>query len=261
MGNCLFGGEGGGGSELEPLNLIQVVTCNGGIMEFHPPVTAGCILNEFSAGHNLYQGGGRRLDKNVEGSLCKPLQHDEQLLPGKSYWLLPWASQSQLVAGDGGGGRSHVRSKSAAPIMMTTTTGNNINSYMPVVMPVVATTAAMSAPAPYRMSLQESESHLLKRSYTEVFSRSRNMIRRKQNKRRGGVWKVKLVISTERLVDILSQEDRTQELIDHVRTVANCRGVSLSSSSSSSIVVGTADQLSCSVSDRSIAASSSTIHE
>ncbi|XP_028779785.1 uncharacterized protein LOC114736180 [Neltuma alba] len=37
-----------------------------------------------------------------------------------------------------------------------------------------------------------------------------------------GVWKVKLVISPEQLSDILSQESRTEALIESVRTVAKC---------------------------------------
>ncbi|CBI34601.3 unnamed protein product, partial [Vitis vinifera] len=41
------------------------------------------------------------------------------------------------------------------------------------------------------------------------------------------VWKVKLVICPEQLLEILSQEARTQELIESVRTVAKCgNGVS-----------------------------------
>ncbi|RWR87671.1 UvrABC system protein C [Cinnamomum micranthum f. kanehirae] len=37
-----------------------------------------------------------------------------------------------------------------------------------------------------------------------------------------GVWKVKLVISPEQLTEILSQESRTEALIESVRTVAKC---------------------------------------
>ncbi|CAI8607749.1 unnamed protein product [Vicia faba] len=37
-----------------------------------------------------------------------------------------------------------------------------------------------------------------------------------------GVWKVKLVISPEKLSKILSQESRTEALIESVRTVAKC---------------------------------------
>lgn len=39
---------------------------------------------------------------------------------------------------------------------------------------------------------------------------------------RSGVWKVKLVISPEQLSEILSQESRTEALIESVRTVAKC---------------------------------------
>ncbi|KAF8413395.1 hypothetical protein HHK36_001376 [Tetracentron sinense] len=69
---------------------------------------------------------------------------------------------------------------------------------------------------PYRMSF---DNHgMLKRSdHLEVSPRYNN----------SGVWKVKLVISPEQLSEILSQEARTEELIESVRTVAKCgNGVS-----------------------------------
>ncbi|KAJ8764893.1 hypothetical protein K2173_010358 [Erythroxylum novogranatense] len=73
--------------------------------------------------------------------------------------------------------------------------------------------------APYRMSLDYQGA--LKRSYTEAFSRCGNH----------GFWKVKLAISPEQLLEILSQEGRTEELIENVRAVAKCgNGISLSSS-------------------------------
>lgn len=37
-----------------------------------------------------------------------------------------------------------------------------------------------------------------------------------------GVWKVRLVINTDQLSEILSQEARTEALIESVRTVAKC---------------------------------------
>ncbi|CAK9170346.1 unnamed protein product [Ilex paraguariensis] len=67
-----------------------------------------------------------------------------------------------------------------------------------------------SVAVPYRMSFGSHQ--VFKRSYTQVLC-GYNKI---------GVWKVKLVISPEQLLDILSQEARTQELIESVRTVAKC---------------------------------------
>lgn len=69
---------------------------------------------------------------------------------------------------------------------------------------------------PYRLSLDCRSS--LKRSYTEVFGRS-------------GVWKVKLVITPEELVEILSEESRTQELVESMSAVAKCSGVVTNGSS------------------------------
>lgn len=39
-----------------------------------------------------------------------------------------------------------------------------------------------------------------------------------------GVWKVRLVINPEQLSEILSQDSRTEELIESVRAVAKCGG-------------------------------------
>ncbi|KAL7228053.1 hypothetical protein ACSBR1_022848 [Camellia fascicularis] len=64
---------------------------------------------------------------------------------------------------------------------------------------------------------------MLKRSYIEVFSRPY-----KYNNG-GRVWKVKLVISPGQLLEILSHETRTQELIESLRTVAKCRNIGVSS--------------------------------
>ncbi|XP_010251984.1 PREDICTED: uncharacterized protein LOC104593717 [Nelumbo nucifera] len=76
--------------------------------------------------------------------------------------------------------------------------------------------SSSSLVTPYRMSFDNQG--ILKRSESEVvFPRCSNT----------GVWKVKLVISREQLMEILSQEARTEALIESVRTVAKCgNGVS-----------------------------------
>lgn len=66
---------------------------------------------------------------------------------------------------------------------------------------------------PYRTSFDHDKG-VLKRSYTEVMSKHANNC---------GIWKVKLVISPEQLMEILSKEAHTQELIESVTTVAKCR--------------------------------------
>ncbi|KAL5551510.1 hypothetical protein UlMin_001686 [Ulmus minor] len=166
MGNCLFGGLG------DSDQVIKVVTSNGGVMEFFFPITAGSLTVEFP-GHGIFRS---------QDLFWKPLSHQEELLPGKSYYLLPLNIPG--AAGDGSIVREgHVRSNS------------------------IPTSSII---APYRMSLDYQG--MLKRSYTEAFSRYNN----------GGFWKVKLVISPEQLLEILSQEGRTQELIESVRTVAKC---------------------------------------
>nr|KYP61912.1 hypothetical protein KK1_016426 [Cajanus cajan] len=69
-------------------------------------------------------------------------------------------------------------------------------------------------------------------------------------------WKVKLVITPQQLMDILSQEARTKELIESVRIVAKCgvaAGGILPASAAASIV---SDQWSLSSSGRSACDSS-----
>ncbi|KZV16362.1 hypothetical protein F511_12252 [Dorcoceras hygrometricum] len=83
--------------------------------------------------------------------------------------------------------------------------------------------AAVSFKAPYRMSVDDVGVVKRKSSEAEVFSRFKS----------GGVWKVRLVISTEQLSEILSQEARTEELIEDVRTAVKCATGSSSSAANS----------------------------
>lgn len=119
----------------------------------------------------------------------KPLPHHEELVAGESYHLLPLDDDSKddntRVHGKIVRRQGHVRSISSV-------------------------SSSSTLAAPYRMSLDYQGN--LKRSYTEVFSRYNN----------GRFWKVKLAICPEQLSEILSQEARTQELIESVRTVAKC---------------------------------------
>ncbi|KAK8495917.1 hypothetical protein V6N13_026906 [Hibiscus sabdariffa] len=169
MGNCLFGGLG------EEDGVIKVITSNGGVMEFSAPITAGTITDEFP-GHAIFRS---------QDLFWKPLFHHEDLLPGKSYYLLPLDGKE----GSGDSGQivreGHVRSNSIPTSLV----------------------------APYRMSCDCQGT--LKRSHTDVLSRYKYSSST-------GFWKVKLVITPEQLLEILSQEARTQELIESVRTVAKC---------------------------------------
>ncbi|KAG4917089.1 hypothetical protein JHK87_054646 [Glycine soja] len=65
---------------------------------------------------------------------------------------------------------------------------------------------------PYRMSTCDNNNNSNSRMWSEaaeVFPRE-------------GVWKVKLVISPEQLLEILSQESRTEAFVESLRTVAKC---------------------------------------
>ncbi|KDP32099.1 hypothetical protein JCGZ_12560 [Jatropha curcas] len=133
----------------------------------------------------------------------RPLSLNEDLLAGNSYYLLPVNSTKiggQVVR------EGHVRSKS---------------------------TPTSSVITPYRMSFDYQG--MLKRSYTEAFSSSRYS----SNNSHEGFWKVKLVISPDQLLEILSQENQTHELIENMRAVAKCgNGIS----SSGSAAAGFSDQ-------------------
>ncbi|KAK6783506.1 hypothetical protein RDI58_021303 [Solanum bulbocastanum] len=65
--------------------------------------------------------------------------------------------------------------------------------------------------APYRMSFDS-------QGRSEALYRYNNI----QKKKGSRFWKVKLVITPKQLLEILSQETTTQELIENVRTVAKC---------------------------------------
>ncbi|KAF8008119.1 hypothetical protein BT93_K1951 [Corymbia citriodora subsp. variegata] len=162
--------------------LVKVVSPNGGVMEFYTPIAVRTITDEFP-GHGIF-----RAHDLFWNSL--PLQ--EELVAGESYYLLPYGS------GDGS------RSRDQRLLL-----GNEVVREGHV----RSTSIPSSLVAPYRMSLDYQGT--LKRSYTEVFSRE-------SGKSNNGVWKVKLVICPEQLLEILSQVCRTQELIESVRAVVKC---------------------------------------
>ncbi|XP_074317649.1 uncharacterized protein LOC141653708 [Silene latifolia] len=166
MGNCLIG-------SMTNAERIQVVSGNGGIMEFNGPLTAGVILEEFPC-HAIVNG---------DDLLWTPLSNHQELHPGLPYLLLPLHTDKYAFQEKVG----HVRSKSIP--------------------------TSRGAVPPFRMSFDRRQNVALKRSNTDVLSR---------HKKGGGVWKVKLAISSEQLLEIFSEEVRTQELIESVRTVAKC---------------------------------------
>ncbi|PRQ16734.1 hypothetical protein RchiOBHm_Chr7g0187471 [Rosa chinensis] len=202
MGNCLFGGLGEAGG------VVQVTTSNGGIMEFYAPITVSSITDEFPS-HGIFRS---------HDLFWKPLANSEELVAGQSYYLLPLNSQSD-----------HLGSSSTSTGQIVRQ-GHVRSNSIPL--------PTLLAGAPYRMSLDYQG--MVKRSYTEAFSRYNNV----------SFWKVKLVISPEQLLEILSQEGRTQELIESVRTVAKC------GSGSVSAAVGFSDQWSLSSSSRNASSTS-----
>ncbi|XP_014508339.1 uncharacterized protein LOC106767888 [Vigna radiata var. radiata] len=232
MGNCLLGGMS------DPEAVIKVTTSDGGIMEFYAPITVSFITNEFP-GHGIF------LSHEL---FCKPLSQFEELVAGQSYHLLPLNNQPEHPPATGyiGGDnctavrQGHVRSRSVPT-----------NPY----------------PPPYRMSLDYQHlqgMRFLNKTSIEPFS-CRTSTSNKSSKcsivtsagsKSSRFWKVKLVITPQKLMDILSQEARTKELIESVRIVAKC-GVSAGGILPASAAASTvSDQWSLSSSGRSACDSS-----
>ncbi|KAK4423201.1 hypothetical protein Salat_1902900 [Sesamum alatum] len=169
MGNCLFGGMGDGHQ-----SVIRVATSNGGVMEFHAPITVESITDEFP-GHGIFRS---------HDLFWNPLPHSQELLVGQSYCLLPLTDHTN--GGLTPGRLGCVRSNS--------------------------TPQQVAAPQ-YRMSF---DSRGLEKRPPEDIQAGIG---------RRGFWKVKVVIRPEQLLEILSEEGKTDELIESVRTVAKCGSV------------------------------------
>jgi len=237
MGNCLLGANS------DPDTFIKIITFDGNIMEFYPPITVNFITNEFQ-GHAIFPTNDRS---------SKPLSQFDELVAGQSYYLLSMTVLSP-------------NNKVDYPSIFATaeTGGSHIIREGHVRSQSVPTTPL---PAPYRMSLDYQYYKgvgLLKRTSTESFSCRTNRSsvnkstisssRRSSSSRKStGIWKVKLCITPEKLLAILSQEVSTKELIESVRIVAKCGAAAAASggcgiSSTTSIV---SDQWSLSSSGRS----------
>ncbi|KAE7999294.1 hypothetical protein FH972_003741 [Carpinus fangiana] len=120
---------------------------------------------------------------------AQPLLHNEDLHVGQLYYLLPLNPYKS----------NNVNSSTSKQ----SDTAAAINSDMSSLSSIAAT--------PYRMSC-DNQGIMKRFSDPEVVPRYNST----------GVWKVKLVISPEQLSEILSQEARTEALIESVRTVAKC---------------------------------------
>ncbi|KAH0720166.1 uncharacterized protein [Solanum tuberosum] len=140
MGNCVFKGFGFGEVDVEEEEnnkmLIKVVTCNGGIMELHAPITAHCITNEFP-GHAIYHS---------HDMFSPPLFPNEELHAGESYHLLPLLNHPIIKSKRG--------QKEEKCDVDDVTTCDSSRSNLP-------------QPTPYRMSFDNQR--MLKRSEAEVF--------------------------------------------------------------------------------------------
>ncbi|XP_027357243.1 uncharacterized protein LOC113866625 [Abrus precatorius] len=226
MGNCLLGGMS------DPETVIKVITSNGGIMEFYAPITVNCITSEFP-GHGIFPS---------HDLFWKPLSQFDELVAGQSYYLLPLNNQGEHPFASGGSGSNHA---------VVAARQGHIRSHS------VPTTPH---PAPYRMSLDYQHHQgvgLLKKTSTEPFSCRTSISNSKAiTSTSSRFWKVKLVITPKHLMDILSQEALTKELVESVRIVAKCGVAKGGISPSSAAVSILSDQWSLSSSGRSACDSS-----
>ncbi|XP_030487934.2 uncharacterized protein LOC115704865 [Cannabis sativa] len=187
MGNCVFK-AGLGESEIDAVK-VKVVTSSGGIMELYAPITVSSITDEFP-GHAIFRSRDLFSD---------PLLHSEELNPGELYYLLPLNPYNNYnnYKTTSSAANDVVNSVVATPYRMSSCGGDHQgqgNSNLMMTMMMRKGRAAAAAPD------------------AEVVPRYNS----------SGVWKVKLVISPEQLSEILSQEARTEALIESVRTVAKC---------------------------------------
>ncbi|XP_004515986.1 uncharacterized protein [Cicer arietinum] len=222
MGNCLWGAMS------DPSTLIKVITSDNGIMEFYPPITVNFITNEFQ-NHAIFPNNDQ---------FSKPLCQLDELVAGQSYYLMPLnnrqnvhhTSTSFAATSIDSSTRiirqGHVDHSSTSSISAATSSDSSrhIIRQGHVRSQSVPT---IPHPTPHRMSLDYQYYHgigLLKRTSKESLSCRTNTsnYRSVNNNKSIGFWKVKLVITPEKLLEILSQEGRTKELIESVRIVAKC---------------------------------------
>ncbi|CAN1177893.1 hypothetical protein LINPERHAP2_LOCUS33372 [Linum perenne] len=215
MGNCFFGGGGEGGA-------IRVITSTGAILEFCLPITAGCITAEFP-GHALFPS---------QDLFWTPLSLHHHLRPGHSYYLLPLNPTTYPIPNPNSAPNFPITS-------LKKSTSSSISAVREGHVRSKSSPSSLSATlTPYRMSLDSNRHHhggaALKRSYTDAAisgSGSSNAVNYQQET---GFWKVKLVITPDQLLQILSQEGSTHDLIHNVTAVAKCGGYSSSLAASSS---------------------------
>ncbi|KAK4802292.1 hypothetical protein SAY86_000495 [Trapa natans] len=182
MGNCLFGGSG-------PDADHHGSGTGGGLTTV---ITSNGGVMEFfapiSVGSITDEFPGHGVFR-MHDLFLKPLPYHEYLAGGEPYYLLPLSGHAHVVK------EGHVLSNT-------------------VTAPTVVT--------PYRVSMEHRLPGALSRSYTDVLSLGQRRRPRSGVNGVSGVWKVRLVINPENLMDILSHDGRTQELVESMRAVAKC---------------------------------------
>lgn len=127
---------------------------------------------------------GHGIFRSRRDMFSEPLPNNEELQGGEVYYLLPLNPNSSSSSSSKRAQQQETNAN-LTPYRMSTCDKNNNNN---------------------------SNSNKMWWEPHEVFPRYNNT----------GVWKVKLVISPEKLSEILSHDSRTEALIESVRTVAKC---------------------------------------
>ncbi|KAL1367114.1 hypothetical protein HN51_021183 [Arachis hypogaea] len=128
---------------------------------------------------------GHGIFRRYHNMISEPLSNSEELHGGQIYYLLPL--------------NPTLLSSSSKRVPITETNNPNIT--------------------PYRMSTCEKNTNPNPNNNKNTWWEPHEVLPRYNNT---GVWKVKLVISPEKLSEILAQDSRTEALIESVRTVAKC---------------------------------------
>lgn len=231
MGNCVFRGFR---ADDQVEEMVKVVTSNGGIMELYAPITVSCITNEFP-GHGIFCPEDSLLNLN----LAPPLPHNQHLHPGQVYYLLPLHNASGTSSAGEISSITITNNNSSQKKSTTTRTpqlqqreddrpyysDTNSSTSGSTSTSCGRASSRANTSTPYRMSFENHGHHgMLSKRSSEGGGRGDLDLLPRYNSTSGGVWKVRLVIHPEQLSEILSQESRTEALIESVRTVAKCGG-------------------------------------
>ncbi|KAK4262919.1 hypothetical protein QN277_028410 [Acacia crassicarpa] len=161
---------------------IRVLSDWGSLLQFKGPITAGEVLRQ-QPGYGIFR----------QGHASSPLPEDESLSYGLLYYLLPLKPE-EVVENTSTDDHGHSNQKVERSEEAGTTTANELEK--------LDKSPGQAEP--------EYVKNLSSGSAVEVLPSAGN-----------GVWKVKLVIDTKQLEEILSEQVNTEALIEQMRMAAS----------------------------------------